>query len=375
MWFFFFFCLATFLNASEKLPQPKTNYALLAHKRQGTPYAKGSWLVWQSKIWGLEFAAKSYIPTETAPASTFNTFEEKLYIPDFAWKPGVKIDFGYQLPCDGWDLNTRWTYYHAHFTSLKKHFEAEINPPGIGVIPLWFYPFFYTSFGANGEPVRYRSAAANWNFNFNSIDLEFGRASIIHRNVLLLRFIAGAKGAWMRQHYHADYANGTTVQALRIRDEATRNLQLLSSRFAHGQHSWSLGPRLGLDSTWPIGCGFNLIGNGAFSLLYSFFRTATEFDDLVIEGTTPLSLRLHRNEKFHELTPVLEARFGFGWGTHFGKQKNPYGIDLAISYEWQYWWSQNHVRRNYTAINPGATFDARGDLQMHGLNASLRFDF
>lgn len=398
---FLFTCTSTLacslligMNKKEMQTPPSSNpeKALLAPARpapdiikdtQGAFYAELSAIVWQGKIWGLEFAEKSYVPTNLGTDSI--TFDEKLYVPDFAWSAGGKLDIGYELPYDAWDVNTRYTYYSDRFTSKKKRFNSVTDPSGIGIIPLWFYPFYDTTISLIQNPARYASAKANWKFHFNSIDLELGRSFFLSQS-LPIRTTIGLKGAWMHHHYHANYENGTVIDASLIRTDGIYTLQLVNSRFAYGQHSWGLGPRISFESNWPLGWGFSLIGNGGLSLLYNFFKSTTEFNDTVIltqiifedlgDPSDPVVQipSLHRKERFHEIDPVLEAQMGFEWGTTYRKNR-PFAFHVAITYEWQYWWSQNHVRRNYAPRSPGLTSDARGDLQMHGLTATLRFDF
>ncbi len=369
--------------------QPPPSQGLLAPARpcphSGPPpgkdsqrgiYVTASMLLWQSKLWGLEFAEKSYIPTNLGTASI--SFDEKTFVPDFAWKPGFKLDLGYELGKDGWDLNSRWTYYHGVFTDLKREFDSQIDPAGIGITPLWYYPFLRSQVGSTQDPVRYSFGESDWKFNFNSIDLELGRYFFVSKS-LPFRLTIGAKGAWLRQSYQVHYQNGTTLTTFGIIQASPgTESQLLQSRFAFGQHSWGLGPRMSFDSKWPIRWGFNLIANGGFSLLYSFFKTTTEFNNVSLQNpsgpSTVLNQNLQRTEKFELLSPVLETQLGIDWGTCFGKT-NPWAFNLLLAYEAQYWWSQNHVRRNYTASSPGTTFDGRGDLQMHGLTTTLRLDF
>ena len=376
---FCFLLIATSLCAFEKHkkpthPPPSPEHALLAPARsaaypakdaRGAPYASASGILWQSKLWGLEFAAKDFVPANVT--SSLATFDEKLFIPDFAWQPGFKVDFGYQLPKDGWDLNSQWTYYHGEFTDLKKDFDSQTAPQGIGIIPLWYYPF-QDVLSSPPVPVRYARAHAGWKLNFNAIDLDLGRLFFVSRS-LPLRITIGAKGNWINQTYTAHYRGGLIEDVL-IPDVDTS----LNSLFSYQQQSWGLGPRTSFQSKWPIGMGFSLIGNGAFSLLYSTFHSVTRFNNTQLSSSGPVSFSLRRKETLRLLAPALEAQLGFDWGMSFGTI-NPWSLDLLLSYEWQYFWSQNHARRNYSSISQGATFDSRGDLQMHGLTTTIRCDF
>ena len=85
----------------------------------GGIFCEASALVWQSKMWGLEFAGKSNEPINAGSANV--GLDEKAFVPDFAWRPGVKVEIGYDFVFDGWDLDSRWTCYRGESTHLKKH--------------------------------------------------------------------------------------------------------------------------------------------------------------------------------------------------------------------------------------------------------------
>lgn len=335
---------------------------------RSAPYTTSvSFLFWQGKLWGLEFGGKSFAPN--TPGGSVQTFNQKLLVPDFAWRPGVKAKLGYHLPYDDWDLLAGWTYYHEECTSLKKHFYSVTAPNGIGVIPMWHYPFLQISGGNSGNPLRYGTAAANWRMNFNSFDLELGRY-FLPGKAIPMKLKMGAKGALIRQFYHARYGGGTTIEAIDPETSLPSLFQFSSSHFQVETDQWGLGPKIGLESRWNVWRGFSLIGDGSFSVLCSFYDLKTRVNDVIEPNPGPTSMKM--KEHFRELTPVCEAMLGIEWGTCF---LDEYFLGMTLGYECQYWWSINHARRNYVQTIPGETFDARGDLQMQGLNASIKVDY
>jgi hypothetical protein len=357
----------------ETLLAPAHSCTFCQKDRAGRAMLRASFLIWQSKEWGLEFAAKSM--TASDPASSLQTFKQKLFVPDFSWSPGCKVDFGYHLPHDGWDVYSRWTYYHGDFTNLKKHLGSQIGPTGYGIVPLWHYPFISISSASISAPLRFMNGASNWKLFFNSIDLDLGR-SFTPLSTLIFRMHVGAKAAWLRQHYHVEYTDGTTIDGI-LRVAPAQSLHYLSSRMVHNSHSWGIGPKGGLESKWRFGWGFSLSADGGLSLLNSFFNLHTRFSDQLYNLTAleNLSDNLHMKKHQWELTPVFEGTIGVNWGSCFGRKENPYYLGLSVAYEVQYWWSQNHAQRNFAYAAPGNMWDMRGDLQMHGLTASLKTDF
>jgi hypothetical protein len=324
-------------------------------------------LIWQSKMWGFEFAGKSFIPTNVGAAST--SLNEKVYVPDFAWQPGFKIDVGYDFNFDGWDLDSRWTFYKGEDTSLKKSFSSQISPPGMGIIPLWFYPFYDV---VSSDQIRFSKGTMSWRHYFNSIDLEIGRSSSLTKR-LSMRAYGGLKGAWMRQAYRVDYYNGTTITAI-VPGTDGIIYSLLESSTAFKNETWGAGPRAGFDSKWKIRWGVSLIADASFSLLFSKIETHRDQNDLNFntELGTQQPFHMHLVTNSHQLKPVAEAKFGLDWETCIYSRSI---IGCTIAYEVQYWWAQNELRRNYSHAAPGDMFPMRGDLQMHGLTAEVRYAY
>ena|GEM_PF-1301892 len=348
---------------------PAHSCTFCAKDRAGPIVLRTSFLIWQAKEWGLEFGSKSLIGS--VPGANTQTFKQKLFVSDFSWSPGFKIDFGFNLPYDGWDVNNRWTFYHGDCTNLKKHLDLQIEPPGYGIVPLWHYPFFDL---ADGNVLRFQNAAGNWRLYLNSFDINLGR-SFTPVSSLLFRMNAGAKGCWIRQYYHVDYSNSPTLNAI-IQPPAQEAIQYLTSRMAHESKAWGLGPRGGLESKWKFGWGFSLAAEGAFSCLATYLDLNGAYHDLIFNQEISQNENFDMKMREHEweLIPLFEGTIGLDWGTCFGKT-SPVYFGITIAYEMQYWWSQNHARRNFAFQSPGNMWDMRGDLQMQGLTASIRSDF
>ena len=328
----------------------------------------GAFLIWQSKMWGFEFAGKSSVPTNAGTPSL--SLKEKAFVPDFAWRPGFKIDLGYDFDFDGWNLDSRWTYYKGEDTSLKKNFISQLNPPGMGIEPLWFYPFYNV---ISPNQIRFYQGTMSWRHYFNSIDLEIGRSSLLNAR-LSMRLYGGLKGAWMHQYYRVNYHTGSTIAAIVPGTDGTVSFDLLESSSAFKNKTWGAGPRAGLESRWKIRWGFSLIADASLSLLYSKIETHRDQNDLNLNVGlgTQQPFHVHMLTNSHQLKPVAEAKLGLDWKTCIYSRSI---IGVLIGYEIQYWWAQNELRRNYTHAAPGNMFPMRGDLQMHGLTAEVTYSY
>lgn len=337
-------------------------------EEKGSPFVDLSFIIWQSKMWGFEFGAKSL--EATAETTSSIVLDEKVSVPDFAWRPGFKLELGYQFAFDGWDIDSRWTWYRGETTHLKKHIDLEIEPQGQGVIPLWFYPFYTVE--APSE-IRFFEAVSSWRHYFNSIDLELGRISLLSSKAKLHLF-TGLKGAWLHEYYRVEYDDGSTIQAILPGTDELLSYALLKSAITFNNETWGGGPRVGFDSSWNMGLGISVIVNSAFSLLYSATKTHRDQNDLnqntESEELVPFHLDLKTHS--HQLKSVAEAQIGADWRYDFGKTSQ---VGLTIAYEIQYFWGQNNLRRGYSHVQPGGMFPSRGDLQMHGLTATAAYRY
>lgn len=334
----------------------------------GGIHCLASFLLWQSKMWGVEFIGKSEQPTGAGSAAV--SLKEKVFVPDFAWRPGFKIDLGYDLNLDGWDTDSRWTFYKGHDTSLKKSFSSQIHPPGMGLIPLWFYPFYNV---LSPNQIRFSDGTMRWKIYFNSIDLEIGRLSKVAKH-LSVRLFGGVKGAWMRQFYKVDYQKGSTISAIVPGIDGTVTYELLKSAAVFKNKTWGGGPRVGMNSKWNLRWGLSLIADASVSLLYSKIETRRDQNDLNFNSDSSEEelFHVHMKSDSHQLKPVAEAKLGLDWATCIYSHST---IGWSIAYEIQYWWAQNELRRNYSHATPGNQFPSRGDLQMHGLTAEVFYSY
>lgn len=330
----------------------------------GAPFASASFLFWQIKQGNMEFAAKNEGAKTPLPNLTTLNFES--ITPDFLWKAGIKVILGYYLPKTSMDVQAKWTYVKGGFTRKKKNIFSTTDVFGQGIIPLWYYQFLRN---VDTSP-RYEHANGDWKARVCSIDLECGRYSYLKPKIKV-RPHAGVKIAWIKQTYKVEYNRGNLISG------NGSSFQLLSSNFVFKNNSAGIGPRVGIDSRWKLCWGFSLIGDGAFSLVYDYFRVSKDQNDFIFnnnsgELTTPTAILL---EKFSKFQPILEIGLGIDWGTCFCICNRTNYFGLTIAYDTQYWWSQNQMRRLINTVSSGDTFINNGDMQPHGLTASARFDF
>lgn len=341
-----------------------------------TPFfSSASFIYWQGKMAGLDFAAKSNSASSPTPIIQ-EAINSRVYTPDFKWEPGVKAVFGYTFNYDGWDTLGRWTYFHGKLTNAKRSFSAALSPLGLGISPLWYYPFFQNT-NPFTESILYRHASNYWNLVMNTWDWEWGRNFSVN-DWLSLRLHGGIKTGYLRQTYKVHYEDGTLL-AVQINTQTPSTFQYLKSDFVATNRFWGIGPRLGVDSKWKLGWGVSLIADSSFSIIPSFFKVRSTANDLVIDvdealttGALPLTADVREN--FLDFIPVFQTLLGFDWGICLGRC-SPFYMGLTVGYEMQYWWDVNQSRRGITVAVPGYQYNSHGDWQVQGLTASFNFQY
>ena len=338
--------------------------ALLKNAKQGNPtgfFLNVYALLWQSKEGNLEYCAKSKVVDDNP-----NNLKQKaeMIIPDFGWRPGFKIDFGYFFEYDFWDLKANYTCYAGEFTHVKKHPNSILEPENNGLIP--FYFFNYLNSKVSSSP-RYAHATADWHMYFNSIDLEIAKNFYIRRK-FTLRFLSGMKIAWINHNYKVYYNDGNTLIG------ADDNIDLLYSYIHFYNKSIGFGPRMGMEAKCHLKWGLSFLANGSFSTLLTKFNIKRDQDDRIFNNLTNEinDLKLILKEDFYQLKPNIQLLLGFEWLKEFDSNL-VFAFDMA--YEMQYFFAQNQIRRFVDDQNIGATYSNNGDLQMQGLSVAFKMEY
>lgn len=218
--------------------------------------------------------------------------------------------------------------------------------------------------------------------HFNTLDAEMGRRFFLNKS-LKMRLHGGIKSCWIKQNYNIEYKDGNTAQIPPIRFPL-QFVQFLQSTIEYHTDTWGIGPKVGFDSEWKVWGGWNIIADGSFSLVYSFFdikRNQTDLD-LMITGTSPApvtrtleTFTANLKQDFSQFMPVLELSLGTEWGTCIGSKNSPYFILLGINYETQLWWELNQIPKFINSTYNGEAYNVDGYLQTQGLVLKMELDF
>ncbi len=291
---------------------------------------------WSAHQDGMEYA----IDTEVTQPTVLNIENNRVFNqlagaeykhPSSKWDWGFKVGLGYCSPCDGWDVQLLWTWFHG-----RNHNEVDADTTdNHAVLPLW------TNFAnARGGVLFATDAEIHWKLKLNLIDLELGRDYWVSRYLSIRPFV-GLRYASIRQHTSIEYNGGSFAGPI----GTTPGTQNAFNDFVDLQNNYrGAGLRAGLDSEWNFGCGWALWGNLAASIIYG--RFSVDHDEIIrIANLSPHSIAsvVDANESFRASRAILDMGLGVQWSTMFCSCK--YGFTAMLGWESHMFFDQNQMWR------------------------------
>jgi len=296
-----------------------------------TPF--GEVLVWHvseevSSVW-------SSTVTNGGSPSTFSADNVQ-----FDWDAGFRIGLAHKFDEQSWGTKVYWT-------NIGSTGNGEIPSGNHAIVPEFFSGF------VGGDAGVFDSAAINWNFTFNNIDFEIGRAINIGNSMSICPFM-GLKAAIIDQKIQANWAN-REIEALEV--TATEYVD-------HSFHG--LGPSFGVDGRWRVSrCGnLSIVGSFSFAILWGTWNVTDTYertDDAFPALTYGAFTTSMNDSSLGSLS--LNYFLGLEW-IHEGEVT----IVARIGYELQWWANQQRL----------PTFQQlpmHGDLALQGVTCGITVGF
>ncbi len=205
-------------------------------------------------------------------ASDIVTSEEKVISqlhgrgrePNFKWSPGFRLGTGYQFASD-WIVGAFWTHFHSH---SSRHGEHNLH----------------------------------WNLDLDVIDLVFGYEYDLGSCFTLTPF-AGLRGARIDQKLHNDDTFSSSSSVFNELFSIHENKEKFSG----------IGPLLGVEGDWGLGCGFSLYASASLSWLYGHFniKQCTFDESTIFINSSRINKHLDAN------LAATDATVGIRWETCF----------------------------------------------------------
>jgi len=309
--------------------------------------ATGSFIYWQPIQENMELGMVSDI------TNILDFFNGKVVELDFEYKPGFKVALGMNFDYDNWDSYLEYTWLRG---SHHIHTTLDPNNTNITLHPAWQFADF-------NNP-QYSSGSEKWQLHIDFLNWDLARSYFVGTKLSFRPFL-GARAAWIRQNVQVEYRNGLAAS---LATWPNTNINQSS-------HSWGIGPRVGLTSNWDIGHGLRMYGVGETDILYTQYTNLnTKQESINAAGNIISRSRylIHQKDANY-LRTHLELALGFGWGTYFANHR--WHVDLSADYGFQAFFNQN-MFRNFVDVQAVAkSISPNGNLYIHGLTTSLRFDF
>lgn len=177
-------------------------------------YVGGEYLYWRASQEGLSVRTKTSSREEEKHGNVYSCLNKKSRSLHFKWHSGYRIDLAYQPACSLWGMGARWT-----------HFNPEGNHPHI-----------------DGNDIRCKEGRDRfyWDLKYNVVDLIFDYRFNLCPD-LVFRPLIGIKGAKIDQ-------KTCGKQWLVQKNDIT---VFKNKSIFHG-----IGPMIGLEADWSVGCGF-----------------------------------------------------------------------------------------------------------------------
>ncbi len=313
-------------------------------------FLTGEALWWIAKENGLIYAQSGSsgpdVSTSELPpnASAFN-FRGKIQRVDPDWDFGFRIGLGYNLCHDEWDAKASWTYYKTDKTQRNT---------GI-FLNLWGHPDI--PFSNDSSFIR-----ADWDFHYNTLDLELGRAFGAGR-CFCLRPSFGLRAAWIDQDL--DLFQNVLLQQS-VQNDGPLQLDIESVSDFCGA-----GFRFSLEGRFDVCWNFSLFGLASYSLLYGKFDTQftekitdLEVTDLIIADAKGL---------FHMGASSVQLALGLQWNIPLCCERYRFG--LHIGWEQNLWFQLNQMNHFENELSRGILIQENGNLSLQGISFGARFDF
>lgn len=312
-------CLAA-AEPPSVAPTSKVNFPANFQVEEGVDlFIYGDYLYWRAAEDGLNLTKKG------------QTSIEKID-PDF--DSGFRVGLGLNFPRAGYDLASYWTSFNTRAT----------NSSSGTSFPLWANP--------NLSPVKTSSSQkSSWDLKMNLIDLEWGRDSWFGGNFSCKPFFS-LRAALFDQKLAMNFSYATTPLSLETIDA--------KSDFLGG------GLRAGANGRWTFPYGFALYGQASGSLLYGQFETKSTWE---LDGELAASTK----NNFLQTLSSLQLALGFGWDTHFYKDK--LHIELHIGWEQSLFFHLNRMNHYINELSKALYFQEQGNLSLQGITVGGRFDF
>lgn len=265
----------------------------------------------------------------SSSGNIISKFKGKAKDPRFKWEAGFRLGTGYEF-ASGWDIAAYWTYFHSHSHQHDR----------------------------NEYPLE-NSYETHWKLNFEVVDLLLGYSFDVG-SCFTWRPFGGLRGARIKQKLRTNFVNETKFYS---NSSSPNFLDAISSSYSTNYYPsgsnnkekfLGIGPLIGIEADWKLGCGFSLYANASLATLYGHFHVHLNESNEFSNGAD----FYHVRRSLHACQAVIDAGLGIRWQTHVCNNL----VWLQLGLEHHRYFNQNR-------------FGDYGDLCLDGANFSAGMAF
>lgn len=349
---------ASIPNVGEQLPANTlpTGYNASAAYQCEDPWKltlSGDYIYW---AWQQEMMSVGTLIKPVAPGSgaLLNGTSESIFqTPGYA--SGFQLGLGCQFKgMDHWLLMAEYTWYHNldSMDTIPDSREIFAVSPSI----------LRHVQGSDSGVLLSNNFYSSANLHFNNVDLLLQNAFYVSRR-LTASFHMGLEGLWISN------TNKAIGKDLLFISQDSSTFDVVRGYFTskQKQKSWALGPKFGMKADWLLGGGVKIIGDVAFSALYTSYINLLSSLTGSISNINIANFTVQQSQNYNTVNPVASASLGMGWGSYLYNHKLHFSISAA--YDFYVFWNQNLL---------GILLDSNaspGNMTLRGFNGQVRFDF
>lgn len=275
-------------------------------------------LYWRAFESGLDDCyAIEFCDDVSSGGTVVSRFKGKGRNPHFNWDPGFRIGAGVSLENSQWALAAFWTHFHSHAHSSH-------NP---------------------GHKLK-------WKLDLDIVDLVLAYDYDLNTCAHLRPFI-GLRWANIDQNLHLNSGRHSFSSTSSCSSTSSWDSQFTNNR--KKQDFFGVGPLIGLEADWAMGCGFSFYINGAFSWLYGKFKVKLHDSNVYSDIISYCSVSKHLDAN----VAAADAGLGIRWQTCLCKNMQ---LLLQLGLEHHRYYDFNRIRNC-------------GDLSFDGVNFSAAVEF
>lgn len=261
----------------------------------------------------------------------------------FGWDWGLRVGVGTYFKHDGWNVGLLYTYFNTSDSSkIAVSFQTPAGTGGSGSLQ---------------SPFGTAQGSFSAKFLYNALDLSLGRRYFISKDVEVHPHM-GLKSIWLDQKYKLYTSSFINANNTSLAVTGTINTALKDRDAV-----WGIGPHIGMDGFWNLGCGFQFVSAVEGALLQSYFKV-TQKETLYIApvGSASVDTAVELKGPMHQFVPYARLQLGLGWNGSINEDKQQVRVNLT--YETNYFWRIDQTLNNLTSGPATPSFSSTDSIRV-----------